>query len=140
MIALLSIVLLAIVHSAPSHVRRVPVDLAVPTPGMADLLMVESGSALRVAPRPLCALDVCPPVVDVPGLEPRWDVHGGRTELLLSLLDRMDLGGLSGAARWIAATGLTVDYRLPDRAQAVQVSVYMRWRIDAFASPLARAE
>jgi hypothetical protein len=139
-IALLSIFVLALVHTVPSFVPGVPADLAARTKALASSLMVDSASTSRTSPgRPLCALDVCQPVVDVPGFEPRWDLRGRRTELFLSLLDRMDLGTISSAARWIAATGVTVDYRLPDREQVIQVNVYMRWRIDAFGTPLAFA-
>ncbi len=140
MIALLSVFLLVLVQTVPSLVRVVPADLAARTKALASSLMVDSVSTSRTSPeRPLCALDVCQPVVNVPGFEPRWDVRGRRTELFLSLLDRMDLGAISSTARWIAATGVTVDYRLPDREQAIQVDVYMRWRIDAFGTPLALA-
>jgi hypothetical protein len=139
-IALLSVFLLVLVHAAPSLVQGEPADLAARTQAMARALTVDSVSTSRTSPgRPHCALDVCAPVVNVPGFEPRWDIRGRRTELFLSMLDRMDLGAISSTARWIAATGVTVDYRLPDREQALQVNVYMRWRIDAFGAPVALA-
>jgi hypothetical protein len=105
------------------------------TPAMAGSLMAESASTSQTSPaQPLCALDVCQPVVYVSDFAPRWDTRGRRTEVLLALLDRMDLGALSSAARWIVATGI------PERAQAVQVNVTMRWRIGAFGAPLGRTE
>ena len=139
-IAILSAFLLVLVHTVPSLVRGVPADLAARTKAIASLLMVDAVSTSRTSSgTPLCVLEVCQPVVNVPGFEPRWDVRGRRTELFLSLLDRMDLGVVSSTARWIAATGVTVDYRLPDREQAIQVNVFMRWRIDAFGAPVALA-
>ena len=141
MIAILSVFLLVLVHTAPSLVRAVPADLAARTKAMAASLLVDSlPTSGTSAGQPLCVLGVCQPVVVVPGFEPRWDARGSRTELFLSLLNRMDLGAVSSTARWIGGTGVTVDYRLPDRQQAVQVNVAMRWHIDAFGAPLARAE
>ncbi len=141
MIAILSVFLLVLVHTAPSLVRAVPADLAARTKAMAASLLVDSLPTSGTSPgQPLCVLGVCQPVVVVPGFEPRWDARGSRTELFLSLLNRMDLGAVSSTARWIGGTGVTVDYRLPDRQQAVQVNVAMRWHIDAFGAPLARAE
>lgn len=147
-IALLSIFLLAFVHAAPSlagglpaDLRGLPADLAARTPGTTTLFMADPASTSRTSPgAPPCAADVCQPVVAVPGFEPRWDAHGRRTELFLSMLARMDLGAPSSAARWIAAMGVSVDYRMPDRAQPLQLNVSMRWRTCAFGTPLAWAE
>jgi len=147
-IALLSVILLALVHAAPSFARGLPADLrglspdpAARTSGITTLLMADLVPSLRTSPgTPPCLVGVCQPVVAVPGFEPRWDARGRRTELFLSLLGRMDVGAISSAARWIAATGVTADYRMPDRAQALQFNVSMRWRIGAFGGPLAWME
>lgn len=146
--ALLSVLLLALVHGMPSLVAGLPADLrglpaepAARTPGITTLLMADPAPTSRTSPGTSpCASDVCQPVVAVPGFEPRWDARGRRTELFLSMLARMDLGAPSSAARWIAATGVSVDYRIPDRAQALQFNVSMRWRIGAFGTPLAWTE
>jgi hypothetical protein len=140
-IALLNLILLAIVHTAPRVARDVPADLTARTPAMGNSLILDSVASFENFQNwPPCTFDLCQPIVNVPGFEPQWDYHGRRTELFLSLVDRMDLGALSSAARWISARGLTVDYRPPDRARAVQVNVFMRWRIDAFSVPIVLAE
>jgi hypothetical protein len=147
-IAILSVLLLAVIHAAPTFVGGLPVDLRGPTagppsrtPGITTLLMADPAQTLRTSPgRPPCAGDVCQPVVAVPGFEPRWDGRGRRTELFLSMLARVDLGAATSVARWIAGTGVSVDCRMPDRAQALQFNVSMRWRIGAFGTPLAWME
>ena len=141
MTALLPLILLVIVRTAASLVRDEPADLAAGTLTTGSSLMLDSAITLeKFRSRPDRACDWCQPTVNVPGFETQWDVRGGRTEVVLSLLDRMDVGTLSSVARWIAARGLAVDYRTPNRAQAVQVSVSMRWRIDAFGAPFERTE
>lgn len=147
-IALLSVFLLALAHTVPTFVGRLPADLrgltvgpAARTPGLTTLLTADAASTLRTSPgRPPCAGDVCQPVVAVPGFEPRWDARGRRTELFLSMLARVDLGAASSVARWIAGTGVSVDCRMPDRAQALQFNVSMRWRIGALGTPRAWME
>ncbi len=139
--ALLLGVLLVVVRTWPSDMTSAPVDLAQRSRAMAGLPMLDSASARRVdATPPPRALDVWQPAVDVPGFNRSWDVRGRRSEVLLSVLDRMDMGAISDVARWITTTGLTVDYRVPERAQAVHVNVAMRWHIDPFGTPLARTE
>jgi len=125
----------------PADLGRLPANLAARAPAMADLFMADSASTSPTSPGwPPCAVDVCQPVVAVPGFEPRWDVRGRRTDLFLSMLSRMDLGVPSSVARWVALTGVTVDYRMPDRTQRLQFNVFMRWRIGAFGAPLAWKE
>jgi hypothetical protein len=110
---------------------RLPADLEARAPAMAALFMADSASTSPTSPGRLPpTVDVCQPVVAVPGFEPQWDVRGRRTELFLSMLARMDLGAPSSVARWVALTGVTVDYRIPDRTQALQFNVFWRWRIE----------
>jgi hypothetical protein len=93
---------------------------------------------------PACIADVCQGAVSLPGSAPVYDVAGRRTELALAMLDRMELGAVSSFARTAAITGLRVDYR-PPQIEAFgggrgggygKVKVVVRWRLDAFLTPV----
>ncbi len=79
-----------------------------------------------------CFYDTCQPVVSVPGFEPRLDLRGRRTELFLAMLDRLDLGPVNDVARFVASTGVRVDYT-PER----KLRVWLRWRIGPYGEPVS---
>jgi hypothetical protein len=114
-----------------------------------EAFRIDWGSSLRAAARteskdnPACYDDVCQPRVAVPGVDPKFDIRGKRTEFALAVLDRLNVGPVSSLARAIAMTGVRLDYTPPQigdtlsaRTSFGSVNVFVRWRLDAFSAPV----
>jgi hypothetical protein len=91
---------------------------------------------------PPCIRDVCQPRVAIPGREPQLSLGGRRTELFLSMVDRTRIEPLARVARWLAVTGLRLDYSpsggsgAPDDRGWGRAELGVRWRIDALNRPV----
>ena len=78
---------------------------------------------------PVCAGDVCQPLVDVPGY--RTTFRGSRTDAVLALLSESRLSALSRVARFVSASNVRLDYSpgAPDGYHGWgRVVVSLRWR------------
>lgn len=103
--------------------------------GLREVARTQAGE-----PPPPCMDDVCQPRVALPGVDPSFDIRGKRTEFALAVLDRLDAATISDVARAIAMTGVRFDYTPPHgldaRAGFGSVNLFVRWRLDAFGTPL----
>jgi hypothetical protein len=133
---LLGAVLRADLGLAPAEAERAWVSPLSPGP-------LDDGRAPRLAP-PSCSGDLCQPRVSVPGMEPRFDARGKRTELVLLALDRAHVEPLASLAWALTATGLRLDYTPPQFAGGLatghagwgRMALLLRWRIDANNAPV----
>ena len=73
---------------------------------------------------PVCFIDQCAPVVEIPGMERMIPVRGRKTALFLSMLDRLGIEPVTRAARWMADTGVRLDLQ-----PSGEVQVYLRLRM-----------
>ncbi len=107
------------------------------------------GLATAVAPAPgtgapACVAEACQPRVAVPGHEPTVEIRGRRTELVLSLLSRLDFEPLTSIAWAIASSGVRLDYAprsfAGESADARrgwgQLQVWLKFRLDAENAPV----
>jgi len=94
---------------------------------------------------PACIGSTCQPRVSIPvrGFEPRIDVRGKGGEFLASTLERMDAGILATIARAVATSGARLDFQpqraedyVPGRPRFGQVALMVRWRLDAWGTPV----
>ena len=99
----------------------------------------------ETAGAPPCVADVCQPRVAVPGCgRTRLRIRGKRTELAMKLLDRARLEPVASVVRFLAASGLRLDYTPAQFENAVDtgrggwghVQLLLRWRIDAWNEPV----
>lgn len=92
---------------------------------------------------PACRAEFCQPRVSIPGREVQFDTRGKRTEMALSVIDRLQLGTVSTVARAANTAGVRVDYLPPrfdtgsnGRGGFGKLSVGFRWRLDAWHGPV----
>jgi hypothetical protein len=74
--------------------------------------------------RPVCVIDQCAPVVEIPGMDQLVPVRGRKTALFISTLDRLGIEPVTSAVRWIANTGIRFDVQ-----PTGEVQVYLRLRL-----------
>ena len=108
-------------------------------------LAVAAGATREDAGAPACSGEVCQPVVAVPGFEPHYSIRGKRTELTLKVLEKARLEPFATVAFWVAASGVRLDWTPPQLSPGSyppgyagwgRASIWLRWRIDANATPV----
>lgn len=115
MVALLSAILIQFQPEAALG-RILPAALAV-----APVAVATSYAPPDVDPdRPLFVAPVLffEPVVDVPGYKPVPDLMA-RTRAMLAAVERMRIEGIADVARFMAGTGMNMDYSLDGRGNRV---------------------
>jgi hypothetical protein len=154
-VVLAAAALIALFQAAPSmgedrlvlrestYSTRFRVDPSLVSPALADELSGggDNGDSTSATPPP-CAADVCQPRVAVPGFDRKLQFR--RTELFLSLLDRVHFEPIASLAWAIAASGVRLDYTPsamngPDtvaRGGWGRFQVWLTFRLDAANAPV----